>query len=247
MHLYLLRHAQSESTARWQKNPGESFHYPDPHLTATGRKQAQAAARALARSTREQQTNPHDPWNRSGFNITHIYTSLMNRAVETANTIASKLDLPMLGRTDLHEWGGIYEWDLEKDERVGLPGNNRAFFEENYPRLVLPPDFNDDGWWSRPHEPSTEVTARSRRVLDSLIGRHRNTSDRVLMVSHGGFLNHFITTLVNLPAEQTQRNLDDNVWFVLNNTGIPRVDIGPIFTGVVYHNRTDHLSAKLVT
>lgn len=247
MQLYLLRHAQSESNARWDKNPGESFHYPDPGLTPTGQKQAEAVAAALARRSRVKKGNPHDPWNYTGFGITHIYASLMVRAVETADRVASQLDLPILGQTDLHEWGGVYEMDLETREKTGIAGSDRAFFEQHYPRVCLPEDFNDAGWWSRPYEMPDEVTPRAQRVLENLIAKHRDTHDRVLVVSHGGFLNHLISTVVNLEPQQTQRNLDGNLWWVLNNTAITRMEISNDFTGIVYHNRIDHLSPDLIT
>ncbi len=247
MQLYLLRHAQSESNARWDRNPGETFHYPDPDLTNLGHTQAEAVAAALAKRNEEIIEKKHDPWNHRGFDITHIYTSLMIRAVETANHIGKQLDLPVQGRTDLHEWGGIYKLNDETGENTGIPGNNRAFFEANYPRIVLPDDFNDDGWWDRPYETPEDVPARADRVVDWLISIHAATSDRVLVVSHGGFLNHLIGRLLNLTAEQTQRNLDQRIWLVLNNTGMTRVDILPDSRWLVYHNRIDHLSPEKIT
>jgi 2,3-bisphosphoglycerate-dependent phosphoglycerate mutase len=247
MQLYLLRHGESESNARWQADPDSFFHDPDPGLTPTGRSQAEAAARFLTRSNPDGPDHPHDPGNRKGFGITHIYTSLMRRAVETAAVIGEAVGVPVQGRTDLHEWGGIYSLDAESEERQGLPGSDRAFFETGYPGLQLPSDFKEAGWWDRPHEPRTEVPARARRVFDHLMGEHRNGSDRVLVVSHGGFLNFLLAAVVNLTAAQAQANLDANFWFVLNNTGLTRVDIGPVFCGIVYHNRIKHLADDLVT
>ena len=247
MQLYFLRHAQSESNARWDKNPGETFHYPDPGLTRIGKKQAKAAAKALANSANGKKVHPHDPGNRNGYGITHIYSSLMLRAVQTADRVAQALDLPIYGRTDMHEWGGIYELDVEKDERSGLPGRDRRFFEKKYPRVILPDDFKDTGWWDRPHEPRSDVPARAKRLFEDIMGRHRNSNDRVLLVSHGGFLNFLMGAVVKLTADQAQANLDANFWFVMNNTGMTRVDIGPMFCGIVYHNRIDHLPDKLIT
>jgi 2,3-bisphosphoglycerate-dependent phosphoglycerate mutase len=247
MQLYFLRHAQSESNARWEDDPDTPFHFPDPGLTEVGRRQALAVAHALARTGPNTNGSPHDPGNRSGFGITHIYSSLMVRAVETATEIGKALDLPVRGRTDLHEWGGIFHLDVEADTRDGLPGADRTYFETGFPGLQLPTDFKDTGWWDRPYEPRSEVPTRARKVFDSLMGTHRNTADRVLVVSHGGFLNFILGAVVNLTADQTQANLDANFWFVLNNTGLTRVDIGPVFCGVVYHNRIDHLGDELIT
>lgn len=247
MQLYLLRHAQSESNARWDKNPGEPFHFPDPDLTEIGRKQADAVAAALARRKFVRKISRHDPWNHGGFGITHIYASLMLRAVETANRVSSRLGLPIQGETDLHEWGGIYDMDLETRERTGIAGNDRAFFEKNFPRVNLPEDFNDSGWWNRPYETPDEVFPRAQRVLQRLTARHQDTEDRVLVVSHGGFLNHLISSFVNLQPEQTRRNLDGNLWWVLNNTAITRLEVRKDFTGIVYHNRIAHLKPEWIT
>jgi len=247
MQLYLLRHAQSESNARWDSNPGEQFHYSDPGLTELGRNQAAAIAEHLALSNPTSPVNQYNSDNRKGFDLTHIYTSLMLRAIQTADTIAEKLDMPLYGRTDLHEWGGVYEWDVEKNENIGLPGQNRAFFTEHFPRLVLPDDFNDAGWWSRPHEPSADIPARARRVFNFLRARHGLTDDRVLLVSHGGFLNYFLGRLLNLTPKQSQQNLDKHQWFVTYNTGLARIDFGNEFTGLVYLNRIKHLRDEWIT
>jgi 2,3-bisphosphoglycerate-dependent phosphoglycerate mutase len=247
MQLYLLRHAQSESNARWEDDPETYGHDPDPGLTQTGRLQAEAAARFLASSNPASTGNPHDPGNRKGFGITHIYSSLMRRGVETSTVIGQAIGVPVHGRTDLHEWGGIYSLDAATGQRDGLPGSDRTFFEKGFPGLVLPPDFRDAGWWGRPHEPRTDVPARAKKVFENLLGQHRNGADRVLVVSHGGFLNFLLAAIINLTAEQAQANLDANFWFVFNNTGLTRVDIGPLFCGIVYHNRIEHLTDDLVT
>lgn len=248
MHLYLLRHAQSESNARWEANPDDPFHYPDPGLTEVGHQQAAAAAAALAKIRGAAESGYiHDTWNYKGFGITHIYSSLMRRAVTTANYVADQLDMPILGRTDLHEWGGLYEKDEETGERFGIPGSDRSFFESTFPRVQLPEDFNENGWWSRPYETPEMVPLRARSVLTWLTKKHRDTDDSVLLVSHGGFINHLVSTIINLSPEQTQENLNRNLWLVMNNTGLTRLRISTDFTGIVYMNRIAHLPPELVT
>jgi 2,3-bisphosphoglycerate-dependent phosphoglycerate mutase len=216
-------------------------------LTEIGHQQAAAVAEHLAQQRLNSPVNQYNSDNRKGFGITHIYSSLMCRAVQTAHTIAEKLGLPIFGRTDLHEWGGIYEWDLEREDRVGLPGRERTYFEEYFPRLNLPTDFNDSGWWNRPHEPHADVPARVRRVFRFLRSTHRNSDDRVLVVTHGGFLNYFLGHVLGLSPKQSQKNLDKNKWLVTNNTAIARIDIKPEFTGIIYINRTLHLPDDLIT
>ena len=247
MQLYLLRHAQSENNARWEANPGEPFRYSDIPLTELGRQQARAVAEHFAQSNLDSPVNQYNADNRKGFDLTHIYTSLMCRAAETAHIIAEQLDMALYGRTDLHEWGGVYEWDVENDEKIGMPGPDRAFFTEHFPRLVLPDDFDNAGWWNRPHEPHADVPARVRRVLKFLRTKHGKTDDRVLVVTHGGFLNFFLGNFLGLTPKRALKNLDKNQWFVTNNAGLARIDMSQDFAGLVYLNRSTHLPDALIT
>jgi 2,3-bisphosphoglycerate-dependent phosphoglycerate mutase len=248
MQLYLLRHAQSQNNANWDANPGQPYRYSDIPLTDLGRQQARAAAEHLAQANPASPVSPFNPDNRKGFGITHIYCSLMLRATETAHLIADRLDLPIYGRTDLHEWGGVYEWDVDNDQRLGLPGPNRAYYAEHYPRVILPADFHPEGWWNnRPHEPHTEVPARARRVLKFIRQRHLKTDDRVLLVTHGGFINLFLDTLLGVTPQRAIKNLSNEQWFVTHNTGLARIDMGENFTGLLYLNRTVHLPDELLS
>lgn len=248
MQLYLLRHAQSENNANWDANPGASYRYSDIPLTETGRRQALAAAEHFAQSNPDARVNVFNSDNRKGFGFTHIYTSLMLRATETAHIIADRLDMPIYGRTDLHEWGGVYEVEIESGIRTGLLGPDPAFYAEHYPRLVLPDDFHPTGWWNnRPYEPQTEVPARSRRVLKFLRKKHGHTDDRVLVVTHGGFINIFLDHLLGVTPKRGLKNLENEQWFVTNNTGLARIDFDRNFVGLIYLNRIKHLPDELIT
>ena len=247
MDLYLVRHGQSESNARWELNSEDRFHYPDPGLTEIGIQQAAAAGKFLARSNPDADTHQYDAANRKGYGITRIYSSLMLRAVQTATIISQSLELPVHGRTDPHEWGGIYDWEVETDTHTGLPGKDRAYFETHFPDLILPADFNHKGWWNRPFEQRQDVSARARHVLEDLLANYGDTDERILLVTHGGFTNLFLANLIGLPVEQAQKNIDQNLWFVTNNTGITRLAFTPDFTGMLYINRTVHLSDELIT
>lgn len=248
MQLYLLRHAQSENNARWDSNPGEIHRYSDIPLTELGREQACLTAEHLAQVNPHSRVNKFNGDNRRGFGITHIYSSLMLRAAETAHIVAEKLDLPVYGRTDLHEWGGIYETSADGETRTGLPGPDRAYFAEYYPRLILPDDFIETGWWdSRPHEPHTDVPARALRVLKFIRKMHLHTDDHVLIVAHGGFFNMFLGTFLGLTPKRLLKNLENNHWFVNNNTSLARIDMTAEFAGLIYQNRSIHLPDHLLT
>lgn len=248
MQLYLLRHAQSENNARWEANPHEVHRYSDIPLTDLGREQARLTAEHLAQTNPNSRVNKFNGDNRRGFGITHIYTSLMLRAVETAHIIAERLDMPVYGRTDLHEWGGVYETDERDEIRTGLPGSDRAFLAARFPRLIFPSDFVETGWWNnRPHEEHTEVPARARRALRFLRNTHLHTDDRVLIVAHGGFINMFLGNFLGVSSRRSVKNLENNQWFVTNNTALARIDMTPEFAGLIYLNRSTHLPDELIT
>ncbi len=225
MQFYFIRHGQSENNALWLRTGSEEGRSDDPGLTDLGRRQAEALARFLLTA---------------GLGITHLYTSLMIRAVATGAILAESLDLPLLAWEDLHEVGGIYLEDKTTGERVGRAGGNRAYFAAHYPRLVLPESVTEAGWWNRPFEERELRPARARRFWAELKARHGPTDDRVAVVGHGGFYNHLLATLLDMPTRE-------GYWFVLHNTGISRLDFHSQGVDLVYLNRTDHLPPGWLT
>jgi transposase len=81
---------------------------------------------------------------------------------------------------------------------------------------------------------------RARRALATLIELHGGTNDRVAVISHGGFYNHFMGALLNaLPPYKLS--------YLMNNTGISRINLSPEGHYLVYQNRCEHLPAGMVT
>jgi 2,3-bisphosphoglycerate-dependent phosphoglycerate mutase len=237
MQLYFIRHSQSKNNALWMSTGSHIGRSEDPGLTEVGRRQAELLAQFLSQPA----SASSDFQNAAGFGITHLYTSLMVRAVATGTIVAKALDLPLVAWEDLHEWGGIYLRDEQTDERIGLPGRNRAYFETHYPDLVLPDSLGEAGWWNRPFEEPELRLPRAKRFLRDFMERHGHTDDRVAVISHGGFYNYLLAALLNLPGREGH-------WFVLNNAAISRID----FTEedeiwLVYLNRVDFLPKELIT
>jgi len=248
MQLYFIRHGQSINNARWSEpNYTEN---PDPVLTEIGQQQAQIVGEYLGNL---QQLIDHQGWNihnRHGFGITHIYTSLMERAAHTASFIARQLPaIPFVAWEEIHESGGIF--GREADIKLhGLPGRTRSFFEEYFPELSLPPGLNGTGWWNnRPFETDEECQLRAQRVWAELLARHSSRDgepeQRVVFVSHGGFFGHLVCAMLNMPWRQASNGLKS--WFVLNNCSISRFDIRQGEVLISYLNRTDHLPTDLIT
>ena len=240
MQLYFIRHAQSTNNALWAQNGSSDYRNEDPELTEIGRQQAVLLADFLSRGYRKG-GGVCEQDSQDGFQITHLYTSLMVRAVETGVLISRTIGIPPVAWEDVHEEGGIYLEDEASGELVGLAGKSRAYFREHYPELVLPEQMNDSGWWNqRPFEEDEARRRRAKRFLADLLVRHGDTPDRVAIVSHGGFYNLFIHTILERPAR-------NGLWFTMYNTGISRLDIEEHGSSLVYHNRIDFLPRDLIT
>lgn len=240
MQLYYIRHAQSVNNALWTQTGSNIGRQMDPALSELGRKQAEILAEFVARTSAERSPDWSDFQNRTGFHFTHLYTSLFIRAIETGMRISKATGLPLLAWEEIHESGGIFLEDEETGDLIGKPGPNRAYFETNYPDLVLPESLNDGGWWNRPFETYEERAMRARRVLDELLKRHGGTDDRVVFISHGGFYNYLLGAILSRPKS-------DDIWFLMNNAGISRIDFEDERFMIVYQNRVDFLPEDLIT
>lgn len=247
MELYFIRHGQSENNAHWEEDDYQDV--PDPWLTKTGLAQAQHLSRFLG------DRQPRDPavsWNsqnESGFGLTHIYTSLMVRAVKTATPIARAVGLPLVAWPEIHETGGIFAREAE-DRYTGLPGEPRTFFEENFPGLQLPDWVDENGWWNRPFETPEARKPRAISVWAEILARHGDREGqpehRVALVSHGGFFMYLFTTALGIEM----RRLNDSMheyWISMNNCAITRLDIKNGQVVVAYTNRNDFIPSHLVT
>jgi 2,3-bisphosphoglycerate-dependent phosphoglycerate mutase len=247
MQLYYIRHGQSINNAN--TGNGAYIGHSDPYLTEIGKQQAKLLAAFL--KERQPITDP-DSWNsqnRYGFGFTHIYTSLMERATETAAyTVRALGNLPFSAWVDIHEEGGIFARE-EEDKLKGLPGKPRSFFEQNFPELKLPDALDESGWWNRPFESDEERQLRADRVLAELLARHGDREgqpeERVVFVSHGGFFMRFMCAVLQLPWRQAAHGRRS--WFLLNNCSITRFDFRKDYVTIAYMNNTNHLPVELVT
>ena len=245
MELYFIRHGQSINNANWDNS--EYQESPDPILTEIGHEQAQLLAEFLKKNQTVTKDKAWNSQNRYGFGLTHVYTSLMERAAFTAAPIAQALDIPLIAWKEIHEEGGIYS--REKTITQNLPGRPRSFFMENFRTMTLPDDLDETGWWNRAFEAEDERQPRADQVFADLLARHRDREGqpeaRVALVSHGGFFMRLLSAVLKLPWRQAALGLKS--WFLLNNCSISRFDIRGDEITVVYVNRTDFLPDHLIT
>ncbi len=262
MQLYFIRHAQSKNNALYDSTADYTNRSEDPELTDKGHAQARLLATYLSERQNGGAPDGADAQNKGGFGLTHLYSSLMVRAVSTATCISQALGIAHVAWPDIHEGGGIYLDDPVTGLPNPLPGRGRAFFKTHYPDLVLPDWLGEDGWWNRPFETRAMRRERARSFLNELFSRHSEDNDRVAVISHGGFYNHVLAVIMNLSdglarptaesiqsqnAENSILGQENELWFVLNNTAITRIDFTPGEIKMVYMNRIDHLPDDLIT
>ena len=230
MTLYLIRHAQSANNELYERTGSSIGRVEDPELTPLGTEQARVLSEYLA----------ENGGSGGEFRFTHLYTSLMVRAVATAAAVSRACNLQAVAWPEVHEQLGIFLEDEQTGELIGCPGKSRFYFQKHYPDLQLPETLNEHGWWNRPVETEAQWNQRARDFLAELRRRHGSGEDRVAVITHGGFYHVVIMAL-------TGGSGTDGLWFTMHNTGITRIDFHPTHTSVVYHNRLEHLPPELVS
>jgi 2,3-bisphosphoglycerate-dependent phosphoglycerate mutase len=247
MQLYFIRHAQSTNNELWARTTSSKGRVEDPPLTAIGRQQAALLAQYLAQPHLISEDLTADFQNHTGFGITHLYCSLMMRALETGTAVAQALNLPLVARDDIHELGGIWLEDEESGGRMGLPGNRRSQLLNQFPHITLPDTIDEEGWWRRPHEEADEALGRAQSAYEALLARHGDTEDRVAIISHGGFFQRFTAVALDLPPSRTVSGQPGRRRFGINNVAITRFSFNGEDVDLVYLNRADFLPPELVT
>ena len=235
MRLYFIRHAQSTNNALFDSTGAEQGRSDDPELSDLGQRQAKLLGQHILETK-----SGLEP---GGFGLTHLYASPMVRAAHTASEISSVTGLKLHLWEDWHETGGIW-LDNANGERIGREGKNRAYLEQRFTGVQVPESIGEVGWWSRPAEPETEVTARAERVWQELLERHGGTNDRVAVVSHGHFYVHVMAQIFGLEVGRGK------IWWQKHNTAITRIDhLENEFasTVLVYQNQVSHLPAESVS
>lgn len=159
--LLLIRHADASGEGA----PREAnLAHEDMPLTARGRGQAELLAERLRH-----------------HGISAAYSSHLQRAVETAQTLARTIGI-----------------DVAIDERLGevdIPGA-RAIGLRRLAEIAL-----ERGGWSHLEgaERSESVRARMRAALDEIVSQ--NPRGRVAVVSHAGAINAYIASLLVLKTD----------------------------------------------
>jgi broad specificity phosphatase PhoE len=190
--ILLVRHGETD----WNRNNRFQGH-ADPPLNAAGRAQAAELAATL-----------------SGDHIAALYSSPLQRALETAETIGTALGLAPttfegLREVDVGSWQG-----LTRDEVAArFPGQFNRWLEHG------------PGW--EDGETYEEMGERVLAALGVLAERHEG--ERVVAVTHGGPIRAVLAAadgLTHAEARRTGPHLDNCfvVGFVVEGGGFRRID-----------------------
>ena len=234
MKLFFIRHGQSENNALWARTQSNMDRVSDPVLTAIGKEQVDAAALFLKNYLF---TDSSFEYKREDI---HIFCSLMDRAIQSGLIIANELSLSLYAHLDIHENGGLYLEDSLTTDRKGDPGRSLEDLKTTYPNLRLPEGINPAGWWNRPYEERETRRIRAKKVVDDIKNRFGNSNSTVIFISHGGFYNYFLRSVLELRD-------DTEVWFDLNNAAITLFDFSDDFISLMYCNRFDFIPKELIT
>lgn len=203
--LYLIRHGQSAGNAEGRFGG----HSPTP-LSELGREQSEILAGALAREK-----------------IDVIYSSDLIRAVQTAEPLADKLDLPIIKTSAFRERKvGVLEGLTFDESRAKHPKDYYALVNRNINHIITG------------GESYRQLLRRATGALREILQTHRG--ERVVIFSHTGAICFLTLHLIGAIHRKTKTT----PWLVTSNCGINRFEIRSSRNiRVVAINDTRHLSA----
>lgn len=202
MRLLLIRHAETPWNAE-----GRFQGHTDIPLSPNGQRQAAALARVMVTET-----------------VHTLYASDLQRTLQTAQTLAKTLGLPVQQEPRLREmsfgaWEGLTLSEIQQQDAELLAARQVD------PMRVTPPG----------GETLVQVTDRVRGTLHELLSTYRERT--VVLVAHGGSLRVLLCLALGLSASKYRR-------FALDHTSLSELyftEHGPVLTRL---NDTHHLTAE---
>ncbi|MBK8784358.1 MAG: histidine phosphatase family protein [Anaerolineales bacterium] len=169
--LLLIRHGEND----YVKTGKMAGRLPGVHLNERGQKQAQALGEAL-----------------KGVPITAIYSSPLERAIETATPIANVRNLkiiqnPNLLDTDVGKWQGksLAMLRLKKEWKIVQSAPSRFQFPEG--------------------ESFLDLQSRIANVLEGIVKKHNKPKDIVAVVFHADPIKLAVSHFLGLPLDHFQK------------------------------------------
>jgi broad specificity phosphatase PhoE len=205
-HILLARHGETE----WNAQMRIQGHANSP-LNARGHQQAELLAVRLAK-----------------FPLQAIYSSDLDRAMETAAPIAAAQNLdiipcPALREKGYGEWEGLTVTEVE----ARYPGEWKRYRSRQHLDVAAP---GGETW--------TEVKLRMVAALQEILRQHPGKDETILLVGHGGSLRMAVLYALDVPLPTLQH-------FSMDNTGLTRLEFHKETPGrVIFLNDTSHLEGK---
>lgn len=219
MHLYLIRHAESENNAR-----PDHQRVDDPAITERGVQQANHLADWLA-------THPMDI----------LVTSPFRRALQTAAPAALRGNTPVEVWCDIYERGGCYSGWQESEMRGAL-GLGHQEILRLIPKAELDAEIASDGWWGgRPRENDDEAELRAAAVRKKLENRFGDSQLQIAVITHAEFQRMLLGKLL---AEQ---NIDVARLGPICNAGVTYLNFNSGHWQLQWLNAVTHIASPLIT
>ncbi|TCN56932.1 2,3-bisphosphoglycerate-dependent phosphoglycerate mutase/probable phosphoglycerate mutase [Rhodococcus sp. SMB37] len=165
----------------------------DTDLSDLGRRQALAVSHTIA-----------------GFDPIAIVSSDLRRAYDTATAIGDRAGLPVeidprLRETHLGQWQGLTHTEVDASH----PGARAQW--------------RGDATWAPPGgESRVDVAERSRPVVEELLAKYEQWSERpIVLVAHGGLIAALTASLLELPVDRwpVLGGLGNTGWVQLSGYG----------------------------
>ncbi|MEF3309188.1 histidine phosphatase family protein [Paenibacillus sp. GYB004] len=201
MDLFLIRHGQSIGNT-------VSYDMADGELTELGRSQAEKVRAGM-----------------EGAGLTHIVSSPLMRAIETAQPLARTTGLP------IRVWIETFEVRSKGEYR----GPSEQELKRMYPEVDLEDEVEPEGWYCAGNEDEAMGHDRALRILERL-RREFPGDERVAMFSHSGFNRRLLCAALGLDHRSDVRFLQSNgtmYWLHFGEQGLDLRYIGdfqPLFS-----------------
>ncbi|MBZ9711700.1 histidine phosphatase family protein [Deinococcus multiflagellatus] len=225
MRLLLIRHGQSENNLAEHGSGYAQRRLPDPPLTPLGLQQARHTAAHLAAQA---------------HGVTHLYTSLMTRAVQTAAPFAQILGLPAHGLAAAYEYGGLTTGPA--GHFAPVLGRDHAALQGDCPALVWPQELTGQPWDGGAEAWEEAVfERRAQGVLTGLRAAHGD-SDSLALITHHDFAGALIRAALGWAGTGTPP-----IFRLAHlSTTLLEVPEGGRPSALHWLNRVDHLPAEWV-
>lgn len=219
MHLYLIRHAESENNAR-----PENQRVEDPSITDRGAKQAASLAEWL-------ETHPTDL----------LVTSPFRRALQTAAPVALRSKSSIEVWCDIYERGGCYSGWQDRDMR-GAAGLSQDGILNLLPNALFDQQIASEGWWGgRPREQDDETRLRAIAVKKKIEQRFVPQSARIALITHAEFQRILLAQLLDF------QNVDVTRLGPICNAGITYLTFQNSEWKLQWFNAVTHIPSELIT